>query len=381
MKNIFATILLALFSAAATAQTGGITASDVRITRSDDGVTLEMTLDIAPGAVTSLQGVSVAPMLSDEAGHRVTFPHVLVNGKNRARIYKRHAKFRYTEIVKNPPYKVINTGRKTGSGTVDYSMRIAGEEWMNDADLGLVFKLISPAGERQEYTAFIAKAFSTPEQQPVPIGEIAPVERLSKTEPENSAESESESPPANETRPAVETASVPVNTVHTLSGTAGLDFETASSTLIPEFGRNKHELAVMDKIFGQIAVDPNTRIISLTVTGYSSPEQGYETNASLTHDRTMALSRYLQERYGFPAGSLKIRAVGEDWSGLRAVIAGSVPSFPKEVLEVIDSAESPDMKESRLKQMDGGAVWQRMEHDVFPRLRRIDYSVDFEVTE
>lgn len=384
----------------------GVTTSDVTITRIESEVLLEMTLGVSADAVTSLQSISVVPTLTDGSGHSATFPHVLVNGKNRAHIYRRHEKFRYAEIVQNPPFRVMNIDKKHPGGKVEYSARIPHEAWMDGARLSLVFVLASPAGEKQSYSVPVSEVADseliTISSQPEPGTRPAPVssqptphpvtppatvveQSAPQLTPQPVAQPQATTQPVTAPQPATVTPAPqpPATTgkIHTLSGTANLDFETASSVLMPSFGRNRRELDALEAAIAKIATDPRARITSLVITGYSSPEGRYDTNASLAYDRAIALSRWLQARYTIPVAAVKIRAVGEDWSGLRAIIADSNEPYRDDVLKIIDSADAPDAKESRLRRMAGGQIWQRMERDIFPRLRKVDYSMDYEIAE
>jgi hypothetical protein len=170
---------------------------------------------------------------------------------------------------------------------------------------------------------------------------------------------------------------VPKGPVYTFSGTANLDFVTGSSALIPTFGRNAAELDAIDEPLGRIGATPGSTLVAITITGYSSPDGRYDTNASLAWDRATALSRYLQVRHSIPPGLIRIRAVGENWSALRTAVVENAGSWPSEVMTIIDSPDAPDAKESRLRRLENGRVWQRMEREIFPQLRKVDYTIDY----
>ncbi len=144
---------------------------------------------------------------------------------------------------------------------------------------------------------------------------------------------------------------------------------------------NRRELDKVDAAIGRIIADPDTRIVSVTITGYSSPDGYYNTNVSLAHDRGRAFSCLLQERYGLPSEAIKVRAAGENWSDLRAAIIETGMPRRDEILSVVDSADPPDAKESRLRRMASGEVWEMLEREIFPHLRKVDYSIDYQFQE
>ncbi len=422
-------VLAAAIGTATTAmaqeQQPGITVTNVNMTSTAEGPRLEMSVAISPGAVTNLQGIAVVPTLADAAGNRAVFPPVLVNGKNRGLIYERHEKLGFPEMEENPPYLTMNIDPDHPGGNVAYSAPIAGESWMANASLNLAFVLVSPAGERHSYSTSVTgtsvvtipegglattppRVIDTtppvaytpppvvqtppvviqtpPVQVPPPVVQTPPVEQtpppVAYTPPPvvQTPPVVVQTPPVVQVQPPVvqQPQPMPVGPVQTVSGIANLDFTAASSALVPSMGRNVQELAAIDGLIGQIVALPSTGIVAITITGYSSPEGRYDGNASLAWDRALALSHYLQQRHGIPAGTIKIRAVGEDWRGLRDAVMERQDTWPSGVLEIIDSTDAPDAKESRLRRMSGGEVWRRMDGEIFPSLRKVAYSIDYQ---
>jgi outer membrane protein OmpA-like peptidoglycan-associated protein len=444
LTPLLVVVLTATASAMATTATraprairpDGITVSGVKLTATPQGPHLVMKVAVSADAVSSLQSVSVVPTLSAGTRGSANFPHVLINGKNRSRIWERHEKFGYTEIVENPPHSVVTVDSRFRGGSVDYVASLDSEDWMSGATLGISLVVISPGGERQSYDLPIAAesivtapvtyveaapvqapptgiTYSPPVVQTPPPYQAPPVVQTPpptgitysppvtqtpppvqtatayQTAPAYQAPPVVQTPPPYQTPPVVQTpppyqAPSVVRTppptagsVYTFSGTANLYFATSSSYLEPTIGHNVRELAAIDEPLTQIAAHPATTLVSLTITGYSSPEGLYDRNMSLARDRAQTLSLYLEQRHSISPALIRVRAVGEDWSGLRAAVVGSREPWPYEVLEIIDSAEGPDAKESRLRRLSGGRIWQRMEQEIFPALQKVDYSIDY----
>ncbi len=160
MKKILISTVLALAATVAIAQTGGITPSGIQLTRKGTNLTLEMTVAVSPDAVPRLQSVELVPVLSDDKGHSVGFPGVVVNGRDRIRIYQRNEKLGYGSDDPTRPFQVVNLWRGNSGATVAYSVAAAHEEWMDDASLSLVYMLISPAGEHHSYSSPVATSLS-----------------------------------------------------------------------------------------------------------------------------------------------------------------------------------------------------------------------------
>lgn len=364
MKKLYFIVLSAAFvlaSAAATAKIydGGIKLTNVRIAPAGEQLNLKITIEVEERAVTSLRGMAIVPFVSDGT-FEADFPYALVNGKNRHNIFTRHKKFRYERLMANLPVQVMKVDKKSGSGTIEYEASIHHDAWMDAGALFVRYVLISPAGELQYYTAGLA-GFPVSGQAPAPKHEC-------KAAP----------------TPTPEPVPVPTpepKKIHKYSGSAYLDFEVGQSTLLPDYMRNKQEFAIIKKSMDDVVDNPTARNISVIVTGYASPEGRYSSNDELALARATALEKHLQIIYGKRFSVSKVLSGGEGWSGLRDLVEGSTMPEKRRVLAIIDGVDFPDEKESKLRKMDGGAVWQTLLNDFFPRLRRVDYDILYELEE
>ncbi len=358
------TVALAAVSLNAPAQNinGGIEASKVTMTRTGDIVMLEMVLDIRKDAVTKCQSIAIAPALSNGAEHKV-FQYVLVNGRNKRQIFDRKEKFNNVELVKSPPLEVVNIDKKNRGKKINYAATVPYEPWMDNASLDMELTLSSCANELQLYTMELS-AVSVVATEAIATN-TAPV--VEATEPPK-------------IKTAVVTAIIPDNrTVKQVSGCAYLDFEPGSSVIVPFYKRNSQELAKVHETLDKLKNDPNAEITGLSIIGYASPEGRYSTNETLAYDRARAFARYIQNKYGFPVQYSNVSAVAEDWETLRRIAVNSdVPNL-NTVLSIIDSNDAPDAKESKLRRLDGGRAWEIMINEMFPRLRRVEYKVDYKV--
>jgi hypothetical protein len=67
---------------------------------------------------------------------------------------------------------------------------------------------------------------------------------------------------------------------------------------------------------------------------------------------------------------------GEDWEGLRELVASSQMADKGIVLQIIDNvplAEGNHGREARLKELNGGASYRYMYDHLFPELREAAY--------
>ncbi len=269
---------------------------------------------------------------------------------------------------------VYKVDKNTSLEELDYEAEINHDAWMDNASLLVKFVLVSPAGMNRYYTMDVScvkvgrhgqHASHTPHTPPATVVVVEPTPEGVIIEVE--------------TEPVVETDVVETGT-HSFTGSAFLDFESGRSVLLPNYKRNSHELGVIKKAMDDV-IDRRARNISIIVTGYASPEGRWSANDDLALHRAIALERYLQNHYGKQVSVSKVLTAGEDWDGLRKMVAESDIAHKSTIIQIIDSPEQPDAKESMLRRLGGGSVWATMIRDFFPELRRVDYDIMYEIEE
>lgn len=379
MKNTYTYVLLAFFvinSLCAGAQklNRGIEVSDLRLTNLGKEVSLEMTLQVGDNAAAKCQSVAIVPNL-ENGSQTANFPYLLVNGRKAKNIFERRDKFGFTELRSNPPYKVINMGKKSvGETTVAYKAEIPAEAWIEGATLKLGIVVALCGGERIYYATETTATVSA-----------VPANMITQT-PETPITQTPENPivtvPIEPAIPQVVEQVVEVTTEELIiEGNIYLDFEPASYYVDPSYGNNGKELAAIRRVIDQINANPKARITSLSVVGYASPEERLANNEMLAYERALLLTRYLQLHYGIPVQNTDVNSGGEDWLKLRELVVASNIAYKSEILQIIDSTIHPDAKESKLRRLAGGRPWRIMLDTMFPELRRVEYIVTYTLTE
>ena len=370
MKKTYFIILsaaLALASTAATAKIydGGIKISNATLTPAGENLRLTMAIDIESNAVGTLHGIAIVPYMSDGT-FEADFPYALVNGKNRHNIFKRHLNFRYEDIANHLPVQVFKIDKNNEDRRFDYEAEIHHDAWMGNAALLVKFVLVSPAGMSRYYTMGVScvrigaqkSPAAVPAPEPVAVKQEPVVEPVCVAEPEQVREPK----------------------IHAYNGNAYLDFEAGKSVLLPDYKRNSVELAMIKKAMDEV-IGKHARNISVIVTGRASPDGRWSTNEDLALNRAIALEKYLQTAYGRVVSVSKVLTAGEDWSGLREMVAVSDMAQKSAILDIIDSDDNPDAKESKLRRLSDGTAWAIMMREFFPQLRRVDYDIMYEIEE
>lgn len=111
---------------------------------------------------------------------------------------------------------------------------------------------------------------------------------------------------------------------------------------------------------------------TVVVRGTSSPDGPEELNLALSHKRALAIKDYITGNTTLPDSAISVIAAGEDWAGFRNGVGRIFsPADASEITAIIDSNRSNDERELRLRDIDGGRIWRRLESELFPSLRGV----------
>ena len=119
----------------------------------------------------------------------------------------------------------------------------------------------------------------------------------------------------------------------------------------------------------------SSRIDSITIYSYASPEGPYHLNKRLAAGRGKTMKNYLLKH--LPAQSslsehlIIIDPTAENWSGLRDLVYYQYPHANRdEVLAVLDRTDiSDERRKALLKRLDGGKTWKYLLKHLMPQLR------------
>lgn len=162
-----------------------------------------------------------------------------------------------------------------------------------------------------------------------------------------------------------------------VSKSAHVNYKVGSTVLLPDFESNPAELAAIVATIDSVRSDKDLTVDGVEIHGYASPEGSYALNTRLAAGRTEALRKYVDARYNF-GKLLTTTSTPEDWAGLREWVAASSLHDRDALLRVIDSKLSPDAKDEEL-QKGFPNNYKILLWEVYPKLRRSDYSIRYTV--
>jgi hypothetical protein len=163
------------------------------------------------------------------------------------------------------------------------------------------------------------------------------------------------------------------------TGQAYLHFAAGRSQIQPSMGNNAAELQKIRELIQTVAQDPDATINGVVITGWASPEGTYHNNMALSERRTSSIRDYISKLYNFPTGSVSSRSGGEDWATLETLVSESDIAGKEQLLTIIRSDESHDVRERQMAEVDGGRPFRHVRNDIYPKLRRTDYQLLYEV--
>ncbi|MDL2319550.1 DUF3868 domain-containing protein [Alistipes sp. OttesenSCG-928-B03] len=346
MQYMLALLLLAVVTDARSQRTnpaGQLRIKNVYIERADGRlkITGDMSADVA--SFNSQMMLRVTPVLVNGLDS-LKFDEVVLVGRKRAKAFARKSAF---DDRNNPAVtgEVIKMGRNMTTWSYPITLSTEFRDWLHDAKLILHEDVSGCArweGERTDHEV----------GRPLlnrPAYQLAYID-----------------PPVEEVKQRSETYSAYIN------------FVVSKYDLLPNFRDNARVLAEVDEILTELRDDPNLTITELTITGYASPEGGYNFNIKLSENRAKSFVNYLRDKYNgqIPADMMKVSWKGEDWDGLRKQIEESDLEDKAAILEILDEPDNAARK-NKLKQLNGGRTYAGLLKNLYPILRRNDYTVAY----
>ena len=149
-------------------------------------------------------------------------------------------------------------------------------------------------------------------------------------------------------------------------------FPVAKTVLDPDFLSNAKALKDIEDAIRLVLDDDWAELGGIDIAGYASPEGNPKENQQLSVGRAEALKEYIIGKFGFSEDRFNVTAGGEDWSGLRALVADSDMPYRNEVLDIIDNVPQ-EQRQTKLKALAGGRPYRSMLDVLYPQLRDACY--------
>lgn len=158
-----------------------------------------------------------------------------------------------------------------------------------------------------------------------------------------------------------------------------IDFRKGSVIIEPEYSDNLAKLQAINDFLKYIKQESNIKIIDVTICGSASPEGSYQQNHQLAAGRLTALENLIRNELCIPDSLITRKESYLSWDYLRAQVQDSdllakdkILSIISEKEKLVDYYHTDDHVDSRLvklKQLEGGKVWQELTKLYFEQMR------------
>ena len=156
-------------------------------------------------------------------------------------------------------------------------------------------------------------------------------------------------------------------------------FPLAKSELHTEFRENKNVLERIVDITRQIMADTTSSVKIFQIIGLASIEGSIAGNETLATNRALALQHYVQERLHIPDSLFDTVGGGEAWAEFRDQLAERVTTEPQhsqelqQAIGIIDSENDANVREQKLRRMNGGRTWNYIKEHILIDQRNSGY--------
>lgn len=396
LRYLFLTLLLFLTALSAEGQDVRVTLADAQVT--NDSLYFSLKMDLSSVRPNSRTCVHFTPILANARGGRLELPPVLVSGRRRYRFDRREWALNVNDGTRRTePYLIQLRKRRSTPRPVSYHIGVPYSMWMGDAvlllrqevkdccDLQLLgvdtISMRLFTGQMIERQTAPIRQFAL--QQPVSVHQITPVQH---------AESLVAVPSA--TYPvacSVRDVELYVSMLSFLEPTVEhdktldekavfyIDYPLGSDDILPDYRNNRTELQKLDSLLSPLSAGDYSSMGHIRVCGYASPDGAYIDNERLATSRARFFSSYICNTCRIPRSRIETTCVAEDWEGLSVLLQSEQPPYTAAALSIIRNVGIFDGREKQLMDLRGGVPYRDMLRCFFPRLRRLEVSVRWNI--
>ena len=319
-------------------------------TRAGGQLNLDMDIDISDIEVGADETLILTPTI-EKNGRTLELPSVEIMGRRAWMYYRRNGE---VPVTSNPLYAdriAKRAERKAGEKqTVDYTTSVPFQEWMRGStvvvkegscgcDQTPIALGANPVGRvmHEIYNPQYLISFITPDPEPVKMR----------------AESHS----------------------------AYINFRVDRYEILENYKSNGAELASIISSIDKVKDDADLTITSISIEGWASPEGTEQHNKILSQNRANSLADYVTAKTGIARTDIHATGMGEDWAGLKREVDNTPRLLDQDkVLAIIaDASMTQDQKDAALEALVPPTIYQRLMNEMYPRLRRNDYRIEYSV--
>ena len=369
----------------------GITTDRIKTAIVEDSLCIEITFDVTKVDVTSSTGFTFTPVLRSR-GKVVPLAPIVVTGKRRAAFDRRETALE-TPADYLRPFCIIYGNKADRGNQIDYRIRVAYSPWMNHASLALMqevkdccdMELLAVDTLTPDLNLNGGMINTIPETEKERT--VAPTVLPTVTAPSGEKVIPMQTAVTPIARPSLPyatmvsylTAEVETEKRRTERVVLYIDYPLNSYEVLPGYKQNRTELQKLDSLVYPFANDTLVAMKTIHICGFASPEGPYNRNEELASNRARYFRQYMTSGYRLPSTLLHATWVAEDWDGLMSLLESNRPMYHAESMRIIRQVGIFEGREKQLMDLRGGEPFRWMSVHLFPLLRRIQVTVDYDV--
>ena len=359
-KNAIALLLFLLVCGSAYCQPaykGQLRITDKELSVSSGKLHLNMSVSYQDLKLPSDESLTLTPVLKT-VNQSLELPSILLNGRLKQRTYNRSRALSGGKSGSHAPdASVVIKDDPRSVRHFSYKIQVPYTEWMKDAVLVLRTQGCGCNGKSAVTTEDkIADAVTLPAARTSQVSREIDSRYLSLAN--------------------VVTLSQPLDTLSVSRGTISFYGDQSLRNLSDE--KLDYEIYFrLREAVGALQKRNGVTVKGVTVTGYGAPRGNYRKNEKEASLRALALKDYLRENY--LVGNLPIRVswVAEDWDSIRTLVAGSDMPLGRAVSDIINTVDLTGGRERMLMQLADGTSYRYLCDRIFPRIRRVEYTISY----
>lgn len=401
MKRFLLTYIILFASVPAMAQaTNTVTVSNIEFRRVDTVVNATFEVRVGKKATRSNYSLVMIPMLQHGVD-KMEMPPVVVQGKKAAIAADRH------EMAKGGNFDTSEATFTRNGETVGYKFSFRYEPWMSgsqfvfdgvsvgccsatDAGIGLIAENVLPEPPKREVVIYetetetIETRQSTGDKLAITYSFLAPVDDYeSARKKAASGDLFDHANPSNVTNQHDIDRYIDENR----DGSLTVYFKQGNSTVDPNFRSNYRSLNDLLTAVRMIESSEDSKVVRVVIAGFASPEGTASINDRLAWDRAVAVKNFLLNNSSLKGITVNIHNGSVDWQALRNMVAASDMYDKYSIMDIIDNTpvwneQGQASRQTRLRNLNGGAAYRHMYEHFFPELRNATYiKIYYENTE
>ena len=328
----------------------------------DGRLNIDLSVDFEGLRMPSDESLTLTPVLISGENEQA-LPAVLINGKEKQKVYQRQKEFAGNGHPAPIPAVVIRNDARMAR-SFRYRVAVPYKEWMKDARLLMRTKECACHGKQgKAYEDRIAGRLNLPENRTSAWDMDTDRKYLAWV-------NFIEPAPGKDTLHAV-TGSIPY---------FGKGKQEKGEKTLGELSESKQNLEIYHRLrnaLQNIRREEGTELLKVKVTGYGAPAGNLKKNEMNALARSLNLKAYLRENRLATGIPLEVTWIPEDWDSIAALTRQSGMMFREAALDLIGSVDMDKGRERMLMKLADGKPYRYLAEKIFPEVMRVDYRIEY----